>query len=459
MYELVADQEETGLDASIPRIPLHEESTSTQGQGPEIDTLNISDIRSQVSEHLNMNRLVDARARGIDYPTLTIQLEVMKIATRPHPTNAGHTPYAPPLEIYSASVGGGNGGSRARPPGDPLAQNPPNYQIQATQSHGGGVGHAPGFYPPTSHGTHYPPTAVHQSTSGGLMGPIPAPGVSAPIIPNIMQHSISGTNHDALQVAIQEYLRALPLNPHWCASRCSGRKKAVCIGINYIGQRNPLKGCANDARGVRDFLIQRYGFHPQNVLLLTDDDRRNTLPTRREMFNAFMWLVQGAQKDDSLFFHYSGHGGQSEDASGRESDGMDETIFPVDHANAGDIIDDELYQALVAPLPPGCRLTSQLQVLSFRNGPRRARARGVGPGGDVICFSACKDDETAADTFKGGVAVGAMSHALIRTLKESTNQTYEELLSHLRDILIPKYDQKAQISSSHPLNLNEKFTI
>ena len=76
----------------------------------------------------------------------------------------------------------------------------------------------------------------------------------------------------------------------------------------------------------------------------------------------------------------SGHGGQSEDASGRESDGMDESeytnsyfsiiclqrptkpflflaIFPADHANAGDIIDDELYQALVAPLPPGCRLT------------------------------------------------------------------------------------------------------
>ena len=32
-------------------------------------------------------------------------------------------------------------------------------------------------------------------------------------------------------------------------------------------------------------------------------------------------------------------------------------IYPVDHAKAGDIIDDELYKALVAPLPPGCRLT------------------------------------------------------------------------------------------------------
>lgn len=30
-----------------------------------------------------------------------------------------------------------------------------------------------------------------------------------------------------------------------------------------------------------------------------------------------------------------------------------------------------------------------------------------------ICFAACKDDETSADTFQGGVAVGAMSYVKI----------------------------------------------
>ena len=82
---------------------------------------------------------------------------------------------------------------------------------------------------------------------------------------------------------------------------------------------------------MRDFLIQYYGFHPSNILLLTDDDRRNTVPTRKEMFHAMMWLVQGARQDDSLFFHYAGHGGQSRDASGRETDGMDESEFPPPH--------------------------------------------------------------------------------------------------------------------------------
>lgn len=128
---------------------------------------------------------------------------------------------------------------------------------------------------------------------------------------------------------------------------------------------------------------ENYGFPASNILLLTDDDRRTTRPTRKEMFQAMSWLVQGARRDDSLFFHYSGHGGQSKDASGREVDQMDESafsfpslipvrkmntdgiraaIFPVDFKEAGDIIDDELYQALVQNLPTGCRLTAIFDV-------------------------------------------------------------------------------------------------
>lgn len=41
------------------------------------------------------------------------------------------------------------------------------------------------------------------------------------------------------------------------------------------------------------------------------------------------WLVQGAQPNDALFFHYSGHGGQAKDLDGDEDDGYDETIYPV----------------------------------------------------------------------------------------------------------------------------------
>lgn len=40
-----------------------------------------------------------------------------------------------------------------------------------------------------------------------------------------------------------------------------------------------------------------------------------------------MW---DAVPGDSLFFMFSGHGGQKEDVSGDEEDGYDETILPSD---------------------------------------------------------------------------------------------------------------------------------
>ncbi|KAH6904088.1 peptidase C14, caspase domain-containing protein, partial [Coprinopsis sp. MPI-PUGE-AT-0042] len=130
----------------------------------------------------------------------------------------------------------------------------------------------------------------------------------------------------------------------------------------------------------------------------------------------------------------------------------------------------ELYDSLVRPLPAGCRLTAIFdschsgtvldlpyvhsahgRLRSINHVSKRALQRKVAPKGDVLCFAACRDDEKSADTFSGGVAVGAMSHALLEALHDKPTQTYDELLTHLRDILIPKYGQKAQVSGSHPL--------
>lgn len=60
----------------------------------------------------------------------------------------------------------------------------------------------------------------------------------------------------------------------------------------------------------------------------------------------------------SLFFHFSGHGGSVRDLNGDEADGMDETILPIDHDRAGQIIDDEIHDVMVRPLQKGVRLTA-----------------------------------------------------------------------------------------------------
>jgi len=83
------------------------------------------------------------------------------------------------------------------------------------------------------------------------------------------------------------------------------------------------------------------------------------------------WLVADVEANDSLIFHYSGHGGQRKDYDGDEKDYNDECIYPVDSlTNEGAseeertiaaqkvLIDDVLHRTLVSSLPRGTRLTA-----------------------------------------------------------------------------------------------------
>ncbi|KAF8628998.1 hypothetical protein AX17_005854 [Amanita inopinata Kibby_2008] len=274
-----------------------------------------------------------------------------------------------------------------------------------------------------------------------------------------------------------EFLGLTKPNPQFCRSQCTGKRRALCIGINYMGQSHELKGCINDAHNVRKFLTQNYGFKSNEIILLTDDSSDHRLqPTRKNMIECMQWLVQDACQHDSLFIHYSGHGGQKGAETDQEADGLDEVIFPVDFKQNGDIVDNEMNQILVQPLPSGCRLTAlfdcchsgtvlDLPYLHSCHGrikkthiSKQARTRDAPPA-DIICFSACKDDETSADTFEGGIYVGAMSYAFIKALKGNPNQTYDEVLESARNILRPKYKQKPQLGASNPVDLEAKFML
>jgi len=81
-------------------------------------------------------------------------------------------------------------------------------------------------------------------------------------------------------------------------------------------------------------------------------------PTKQNILRAMHWLVKDARPNDSLFFHYSGHGGQTKDLDGDEDDGYDEVIYPVDFRQVGHIVDDEMHRIMVQPLPAGVRLTA-----------------------------------------------------------------------------------------------------
>jgi len=142
-------------------------------------------------------------------------------------------------------------------------------------------------------------------------------------------------------------------------STCKGNKKALFIGINYFGSSCELHGCLNDVKNMSEHLFTKWGFSRSNAVFLTDDSTDSKKkPTRANILNGIKWLVDGAQPGDSLFFHYSGHGGTVKSSAKDESSGYDETICPMDYDSAGQIIDDDLHKMMIAPLQKGTRLTA-----------------------------------------------------------------------------------------------------
>ncbi|OJD37926.1 metacaspase a [Diplodia corticola] len=300
-------------------------------------------------------------------------------------------------------------------------------------------------------------------------------------------------------------------------SNCTGQRKALLIGINYFGQRGQLRGCINDVKNMSAYLNQHFGYKREDMVLLTDDQQNPmSQPTKANILRAMHWLVKDARPNDSLFFHYSGHGGQTKDLDGDEDDGYDEVIYPLDFRQAGHIVDDEMHRIMVQGLQPGVRLTAifdschsgsalDLPYLYSTSGvlkePNLAKEAGQGLLGivssyargdlggmastamgffkkattgdetykrnlrtktspaDVIMWSGSKDTQTSSDATIGGQATGAMSWAFINALKKNPQQSYVQLLNSIRDELEGKYSQKPQLSCSHPLDTNLLFVM
>eukprot|EP00238_Polyblepharides_amylifera_P001909 CAMPEP_0196601840 /NCGR_PEP_ID=MMETSP1081-20130531/96119_1 /TAXON_ID=36882 /ORGANISM="Pyramimonas amylifera, Strain CCMP720" /LENGTH=291 /DNA_ID=CAMNT_0041927735 /DNA_START=415 /DNA_END=1290 /DNA_ORIENTATION=- len=138
----------------------------------------------------------------------------------------------------------------------------------------------------------------------------------------------------------------------------SGRTKALLIGINYAGSSAELRGCHNDVHKMRKYICSQGFLDNNECMKILMDDGAHASPTMQNMLAAFEWLHQGAQPGDSLFFHYSGHGGNVKDDSGDEADGRDETLIPVDYETAGQIRDDTIYAKLITVLPKDCQMIS-----------------------------------------------------------------------------------------------------
>uniref|UniRef100_A0A7S4QP01 C2H2-type domain-containing protein n=1 Tax=Alexandrium monilatum TaxID=311494 RepID=A0A7S4QP01_9DINO len=252
----------------------------------------------------------------------------------------------------------------------------------------------------------------------------------------------------------------------------SGRRKALLVGINYFGTSAELRGCINDVHRMRGVLMGMYGFSasPDCMMVLTDDNPdRRLQPTRANVMRSFQWLAQGVQPGDVLFFHYSGHGAQQEDPNYAEEDGYDETICPADFNSAGMIVDDEIFDQIIATLPPGVKLTAVMDCchsgtgldlpFTLAGGQWMEDDNPCHSAGDVILISGCQDEQTSSDGGGGyGRPMGAMTTALCNTLERSPVLTHSQLLEQLRGELVSGgFEQVPSLTSSQRFDANSKL--
>lgn len=130
--------------------------------------------------------------------------------------------------------------------------------------------------------------------------------------------------------------------------------KALLAGINNYRSISDLRGCENDVRNIERVITEELGFSSGNIRTLIDRD-----VTKERIEREWRWLVDDAQPDDRLLFHFSGHGSYTADDDGDEDDGADELLclYDMDFDDEQTyLLDDDLYQ-LTERVAEGVALT------------------------------------------------------------------------------------------------------
>ena len=259
--------------------------------------------------------------------------------------------------------------------------------------------------------------------------------------------------------------------------------RALLIGINYYGTSAELRGCINDVKNMRKYLLTR-GYRKSDIHILTEKSPEK--PTHDNIVKYILELLKG---DGQLFLHYSGHGSWLKDVNGDEKDGRDEALVPLDYSSAGLITDDQL-RGLLSFIRPDAKLSVVLDCCHSGTGldlaftlheytnvqrklenkqmrwvrekkftMRKDRRYSATPG-EVVMISGCLDKQYSYDAYQSGEFQGAMTCCLLENLKDNPGQSLEDLVKNVRELLTKKgYPQTPYLTSGRKISLQEKFTL
>jgi hypothetical protein len=245
------------------------------------------------------------------------------------------------------------------------------------------------------------------------------------------------------------------------APSTSRTRRALLVGIDAYQRIRPLDGCVNDVTLMKGLLEDKFGFAPENMTMLTNDEA-----TREAIVRELDALVDRTGTDDIVVMHFAGHGSMMTDREGDEPSGLDSTIMPVDSegwsGDNRDITDDEIHLRLVElgektryttlifdcchsgtitrdtfgassrSWPPDTRPVSELPPSPI---PKElwGATRGEGSnrmaslGGSYVMMAGCRDEEKSFEykppEANGTVAHGAMTYFLCAELRNATSGT------------------------------------
>jgi hypothetical protein len=250
------------------------------------------------------------------------------------------------------------------------------------------------------------------------------------------------------------------------ATDTKGTKRAVLIGINYVGTDNELRGCINDISNIQ-LLLLTLGYKQENIVFMADNVELK--PTRVNIIKALKDSVAATKAGDQLFVHYSGHGlslpcdDHDEDLNA-DTPGEDDAICPVDFdkfaGDTGFITDDELNDILVNNLALGAKLRCffdcchsgsalDLQYM-YRDGKGYVCESLKTTKDDCLLISGSKDTQTSADAWIAGKSSGALTWAILESMKTAVKipTTWQQILMLIRHQLAGKYTQIPMLSCS-----------
>ena len=242
-------------------------------------------------------------------------------------------------------------------------------------------------------------------------------------------------------------------------------KRALLIGINYIGTTNELNGCINDTESINNVLKNTYGFEDININTITDMTKQK--PTRDIILDSFKAFLESGEEGDLLFFSYSGHGSSTYDRNNDENDGKDEMIVTSDLRG---ILDDELKSLVQLHLKKGvtlfalfdCCFSGTVLDLKYQyldnleNNTFTEDNNDEETNSNVIMISGCNDNQTSADAYMEKKYQGAMTWAFLNALNSNKNLSWKELLIDMRDKLKEStFTQLPQLSSGRVIDINK----